>query len=264
MSKMPGCILRLRWLQRSALSMRRRILRQLSEALRLDAHAHVQSTYGDLFNKEKFHTAKKERELAVVHTFFEEHCNEPFEVKEFIKIEIEKLTQPVTRGTTIGRAGENAFLNSAKACLQTTIKRDRLSVLIGDDGIGRAGLNKELVSPRNAIPDDFQLCLRSKGGSVCQIILKQLIEGQWRIIPLPESGKSDPTMKQGDGAVNELVIDSLLNLPLGLRCGVVAFENSRRLYQTVRVKSDEKKRVGKGRSVDSFHASFDPWRRHKR
>jgi hypothetical protein len=51
-----------------------------------NAHPHVRSNHGNLFDKEAFYSGKKARESALVELFVDEKKEEPFEVKELVRI----------------------------------------------------------------------------------------------------------------------------------------------------------------------------------
>jgi hypothetical protein len=199
-----------------------------------DAHNHVRTSHGDLFDKTSFYRAKKERELSTVRVFMNEIDDEPFEVKELVRIEYEKANGDQLSPAS-GSGRNRDFLVTAESCLRNTVRSDRLSLLYDESNVIRTGFCVEAISPRNAIPDDFKLSLRiTCNDNVYEIKLQRLDRGTWRKVALP-SDEAD-SVKEG----TELKIDALVNLRRTLQCGVIAFQGGRRLYQstTVRPKKD--------------------------
>ena len=192
-----------------------------------DSHSHVLSQHGDLFNKDLFHKAKKERELATLDRFIKQ-LDEPYEVKAMVKIEYEKSNAGITASRTAGLLG---YIHSAKANLRTAIRSDRLSVLGNSDryntGRNHFGLTSEDVSPRSAVPDNYKLVLCSQESSICCINLYRRSNMGWTPIPLPGSEDNTDEKEQ-----NERIVDALINTRRSFQCGVVAFQGERQLYQT--------------------------------
>ena len=138
----------------------------------------------------------------------------------------------------------DVFLNKAQASLTYAVKNDRLSILSKKGFIPR--LKAHHISPRNAIPDDYKLCLIADSGFKCKIELRQLINNRWTIVPLPkepakEEGGKD---KARQDRKTRLVIDALINVRRSLLCCSVAFLGSPRLYQTLHAKSRKDERGG--------------------
>lgn len=190
-----------------------------------DAHPHATS-HGDLFDKTLFEQAKRTRERSQIDSFIEGIENEPFEVKELIRIECEKTFSHGKSNTAQWSGAGIAFLRTAKANLQSAIKKDRMSVL--SDGLEGVVTGND-ITPRCAVPDDYRLRLTSDGSSICRISLQKRRGLQWVPVSLPRAGEP---MKDHDGPE----VDALFNLEQSLRCAVVAFEGERRLYQTRSVK----------------------------
>ena len=202
-----------------------------------DAHDHVQSAHGNLFDKPQFKQAKQAREDRTVRLFLDEIKDEPFEVRQLVKIESEKSSGAFAANARRSALGAEKFLRSAKENLASAVKADRLSVLGEADGISRNGIQHRDISPRCAIPTDFKLTLSSKSfrSRVCQIKVQQFTEGYgWREIALPDEG--DTTTQLGTGPK----IDVLMNIRRSLQCGIIAFEGARSLCQTKKVMSEEK------------------------
>lgn len=188
-----------------------------------DAHPHAR-THGGLFDKTLFEREKENREKATIEMFLSEHVDEPFEVKELLKIKCEKLIS--ISPTKLNQTAARTFLHNAKTSLREAVRKDRLSVLSDLDKAARV-LTSDHISPRNAIPDDYKLCLFSGDGFKCRIVLSQLIDGNWKVIPLPK--EEDELKKPGN---NRLVVDALINVRRSLQSCSLAFEGSRCLYQT--------------------------------
>lgn len=56
-----------------------------------DAHEHVRSQHGDLHDRDAFHRASKERVPTIMQEFIKSIKDEPFEVKEIVKINFDKI-----------------------------------------------------------------------------------------------------------------------------------------------------------------------------
>jgi hypothetical protein len=209
-----------------------------------NAHPHVHSHHGNLFDKDSFYSSKKARETALVELFVEEIKGEPFEVKELVRMNCER-SFPEKSCESGDRARDTAFVASARQSVRMALKNDRLSLLSDPQDAGQMVLRAGDVSPRNAVPDEYRLRLDSAGHSsaVCRITLEKLNErGNWQHIPLPDDSKEKPESdSQGDRAK----VDALLNIRRTLQCGVIAFSGKRHLYQSRTVPTTEKgKRLG--------------------
>jgi hypothetical protein len=209
-----------------------------------NAHEHVRSRHGDLFDKESFYNGKKARETALVELFVEEIKEEPFEVKELVRINCERSFPEQSYGNG-NSARDTAFVASARQSVSMALKNDRLSLLSDPQDAGQMVIRAGDVSPRNAVPDEYRLRLVSAGHSstLCRITLEKLDgRGNWQHIPLPDDSKEKVTSgSQGDRAK----VDALLNIRRTLQCGVIAFHGKRHLYQSRTVPTGEKgKRLG--------------------
>jgi hypothetical protein len=199
-----------------------------------DAHPHALS-HGNLFDKNLFLKAKAEREEATLASFLQEHAHESFEVKELVKIKAESISNGPSHSR--GRSGKD-FLAKAKATLQDAVRKDRLSVL-SESGNIRRGLTSEDISPRNRIPENYQLCLISRSTYRYQIRLRQRVDGVWRVIPLPEDEKEANGKKKG--GEDHIIVDALSNARRSLQSCSIAFAGADCLYQTMftSLKKDE-------------------------
>ena len=206
-----------------------------------DAHPHAH-THGNLYDKTLFIQAKTERESRVVDSFLSQHANEPFEVKELVRIQCERLLSVSSKER---KQSADVFLNKAKASLRDAVRNDRLSVLSEQDGIPRR-LEAHHISPRNAIPDDYKLCLIAISGFKCRIQLQHLISNEWTTVDLPE--EEDDEEKKA----NRVVIDALINIRRSLLCCSVAFLGSPHLYQTSPADSSKDERSGRDEILVQF------------
>jgi hypothetical protein len=209
-----------------------------------NAHPHVRSNHGNLFDKEAFYSGKKARESALVELFVDEIKEEPFEVKELVRINCERSFPEKSYGSG-DSARDRAFVASARQGVRTALNKDRMSLLSDPQDAGQMVIRAADVSPRNAVPDDYRLRLHSAehGSAVCRITLENLNErGIWKHIPLPDDSKEKPESdSQGDRAK----VDALLNIRRTLQCGVIAFSGKRHLHQSRTVPTTEKgKRLG--------------------
>lgn len=124
-----------------------------------DAHSHVRVSHGDLFDKRAFYRARKERLEHTIGTFLRE-IDEPFEVKELIKIHYKKSMPDLSQSSNASNVSCCDFIQVAKENLCAAVRSDRLSVLSEPDGRRLARINDTVVSPRNTIPiEDYRLCL---------------------------------------------------------------------------------------------------------
>jgi hypothetical protein len=188
-----------------------------------DAHAHARQ-HGNLFDKGLFLQAKLEREKATINLFLIDHAEEPFEVKELVRIKCEQMIRPPA---TEKKHSTSRFLTKAKADLQEAVRKDRLSVLCDSKPTFR-GLTLEDISPRNAIPEEFELCLVAQSGFKCSIQLRQRLNGAWKEVPLPDEKEESLSRKESERPV----IDALVNVRQSLQSCSIAFTGSRCLYQT--------------------------------
>lgn len=206
-----------------------------------NAHPHVRSNHGSLFDKEAFYSGKKARETALVELFVDEIKEEPFEVKELVRINCERSFPEKSYGSG-DSARDTTFVASARQSVRMALKNDRLSLLSDPQDAGQMAIRAGDVSPRNAVPDEYRLRLVSSGyGSViCRITLESLNErGIWKHVPLPDDSKEKPKSdSQGDRAT----VDALLNIRRTLQCGVIAFSGKRHLYQSRTVPTGKKGR----------------------
>lgn len=104
-----------------------------------DAHPRVRISHGDLFSKDAFHLARREREKHTLDRFLRE-IDEPFEVKELIKIDYDKSMPDLSA--------------SSSGTTRSAVKSDRLSVLSDADGRRQMRIGSTDVSPRSAIPSE--------------------------------------------------------------------------------------------------------------
>lgn len=209
-----------------------------------DAHTHVLSRHGSLDDREAFHRGKQAREKA----FIEDMKHEPFEVQELLRIKSEKALPNFSRAEE-GLAIDAAFVESGRQSVGKALRHGRTSLLKGI--AGPQGLIINDVSPRNAIPKEYRLRLRSSPNcaSVCRITLQKLTDGEWKEIPLP--GGKDDEVKDSD----QPKLDALINIRGSLQCGIVAFCGEKQLYQTRTVSS---KGILTGNEVSVvFHAITD-------
>jgi len=213
-----------------------------------DAHSHVRISHGDLFDKRAYYMAKSQREHETINSFLASLSSEPFEVKDFIKIECEKTWSSTASSRTNSTMSGTGFVALAKRLLNVAMKNDRLSILSD----GRASMIRRLtaedISPRHLIPEDYKLHMVSDG-PVCGIFLQRHNHGIWERISLPGEESSSKKKKE-----HEDIPDILQNIRQTLRCGVVAFEGVNRLYQTKVVPP------GKGKRLDDHQISvkFQP------
>ena len=122
---------------------------------------------------------------------------------------------------------DHAFVKQARKDLAKAVEAGRVSVLNKRLDQEHTTICRLSVSHRNAIPEDYRLTIKpSSPPSLCVLCLKKREEksGKWIEIPLPE----EETIASSD----QPKVDSLVNLRGSFGCGVVAFEDSRQLYQT--------------------------------
>jgi AAA domain len=197
---------------------------------RSDTHSHVRLNHGSLFDKQAFEKARKEREAGTLADFLSAIADEPLEVRELVKISYEKLQGRSTTGTKNDNLTRD-FLQETKVMLRNAVKADRCSLLT--DGPGIRSFQRDNISPRNVIPDKYRLTLTSSitCSSICTIRLMGVRGASWVDLGLPNGS---------DDVGDERVPDSLINVKAALQCGVIAFEGSRRLYQTKSVRHSKK------------------------
>lgn len=198
-----------------------------------NAHAHAR-THGNLFDKNLFHQAKKDREVVIAKDFFAKKLQgEPFDVTELVRIEYETIsgTPGSSKRKTISSASE--FVETTKNQLKSYVSRDRLSLLADPvdymNASNHRALTKEDISPRNVIPKDYKLILSCRGStSVLTVSLYQIKDGKNLGIPLP--GEVDTT--RSDESATAALVDALVNVKQSLKCCVLALAGEGKLYQT--------------------------------
>ena len=199
-----------------------------------DAHDHVQRVHGDLFNKQAFENAKEKRERSTVASFLVSIEDESFETQELVKSAYEKASNKAHGGTAnkaaLAQGKVTAFLERARRSLYKAVRDDRKSLLSCDDeAYRRRGISHADLSPRNCIPEEYQLTLQRKPSGIYRIVLKEQDNlGMWREIPLPQELEANDKPRPG----NKLKVDALSNLRNSLRCAVIAFQGCRHLCQT--------------------------------
>ncbi|GKY95983.1 hypothetical protein MPSEU_000558800 [Mayamaea pseudoterrestris] len=220
-----------------------------------DAHGHVRESHGELYNKKLFETARIRRDNATVANFMHEISNEPFEVQEYVRIEVEKLAVPESDALYDNK--DIAFLRSATQVLAKAMRTDRLSVLSETDqelqGHRLLGFETKHISPRVALPKDYQLTLTFRSGSICTVNLYKLENGHWKKVPLPNEDAVMTNDAKDSEREQGLKVDVLCNIRQQLRCGVVAFNGETVLYQTQSVKHDGSEKLGDDDVSIMFH-----------
>ncbi len=151
--------------------------------------------------------------------------HESFELKQLVENHIEKANL-IKQSSTNDVATRAVFLSKAKADLARSTKCDRLALLSNPDEYDcRGRLSKKDISPRCAVPSDYQLSLDRKEGDLYMISLEHRNNEAARWIPVRDVEKHFRENPK---------IESLLNIAQALLCAVVAIEGEPLLYQTSR------------------------------
>jgi hypothetical protein len=212
-----------------------------------DAHTCAR-THGDLYDKTLFTKARERREVQTMETILQRHTTESFEVVELLKMKLEKhLKVPQSNCFKVPQSNcfidRRLFLAKCKTSIDMAIKFDRLSLLNGDE-IGNR-LSHSDISPRNAVPNDYQLKLTNFADKILIQLSTRETNNTWKKVPLPDDTK---------GEQEGIVVDSLKNLRRSLQCCVLAFEGANCLYQTG-VAMDSK-RKGEPCGPDEINVNF--------
>mmetsp|Transcript_19122 Transcript_19122/g.27192 ORF Transcript_19122/g.27192 Transcript_19122/m.27192 type:complete len:576 (-) Transcript_19122:1518-3245(-) len=209
-----------------------------------DAHEHVRSQHGDLFDKDAFYKSKKQRVSAIVSKYMESINDEPYEVQELVMFNFEK-SFPESASKHYRSNDGFQFLEDEKNALVAAFRNDRLSIL-SDNRIQQT-LSCSDISPRNVVPDAYRLSLAYIDSSLCRISLRQLKGQKWLEIPLPSDEASN------DQENNSPTVDALINIQSSIKCAVVAFRHKRYLYQSWLVPYESK---GKNLRDDEVSLKF--------
>lgn len=179
---------------------------------------------------------------------------ESFEVQQLVKnMQRESSASSTDRGLTGAKCRRaSAFLQTAKDQLWPTIRNDRLGLLTeaDDKDFVRRGLRFGHISPRSSIPEEYKLELEPRGDHVFGVALYEqhgiTIRGEkiWRGLELDffASNVKDGSVQEKAVNAQKRRIDSLVNVKQALKCGVIAVEGSRTLYQTRHITSKHKGR----------------------
>jgi phosphoribosyl-ATP pyrophosphohydrolase len=203
-----------------------------------DAHSHINQAHGNVFDKNAFESARKEREAVTVKTFFEDVMkNEPFEVAQMVK-NMHNKSQPSSDTTSAfdSRRKAEKFVDEARRQLMNAVRKDRLGLLqdASDDLYRRRGLRSEDISPRSMIPKEYKLeIVPSHHDHVYQVQLWKQVgfdiltgDVRWQREDLDGESKDKVNVDK------ERQVDALFNVVQSLKCGVIAFEGGRELVQT--------------------------------
>ena len=192
------------------------------EDCQADAHAHVRSRHGDLFDKSAFEKSRATRERTIVEKFFNGLQKEPFEVKQMVQNQIMRAQ--------LGKSSDpdrdhlfSAFIAEARKALEYACRVDRLSILrdFEDRGGLARGLTGQDLSPRLVIPDEYRVTLRHCHDSVYSIeVFEENANGQWKQVLLEKLETLSPA------------VDALTNIKQSSKCAVLAFQNAKELCQS--------------------------------
>jgi hypothetical protein len=195
-----------------------------------NAHHHVRTCHGDLFDKKAFNTARKKREIDTINDFSAEISGEPHEVKELVRIEFEKSQSDQTQYCE-GGFPFAPFLSRAKRDLLAAVNSGRLSILSDAEAYPvETGLTRRDISPRNVIPENYRLRLLPSMENIYSIILEEQVHTingiAWKKIALQD----EKEIRSKD--LGRPTVDALKNIAMALSCGVVAFVGTSSLYQS--------------------------------
>lgn len=232
-----------------------------------DAHVHARS-HGDLFERSLFENARKIREAGIISSFMGEiERSESFDVQQLVKNMHHATFAAVSDRVISSKHRASAFLQRAKNQLQTVIRNDRRSILTEAEDLQftRRGFRFGDISPRSSIPEEYKLELEPRQGHVFAVALYEqdginaFGEKKWKNLELDffDSKVGNDFEQKITGNDQKRRIDSLVNIKQALRCGVIAVEGSRTLYQTRLITSVDK---GKDQqlSVDEISIGMFP------
>lgn len=187
-----------------------------------DAHAHARQAHGNLFDKKAFEESRVSRERAIIDRAFSELSQESFDLKQLVKNHVEKAGLGIQKTNHDDGSRVTAFVESSRRMLNQAVRTDRLSILSDPDcnAYTRRGLDRDEISPRALVPDDYRLLISRHCRPAYRVTLEQKIRDQWRSIDL-ESKNDD-----------RLTVDCLVNVKQALQCAVIAVEGETQLYQT--------------------------------
>ena len=186
-----------------------------------DAHAHLRDAHGGYFDKDAFTKSTAHRARGEIDKLMVTLSNEPIKLQQLVRNQIDKakLLNNKTDSVDVSYKTDE-FLRKAKCTLSLAMKADRLALLSKPEEYNpRAPINREAVSPRCLVPNDYRLCLIQLEGNLYRIRLEHL-----------DIIISDVDAHFKDNPQDE----SLVNLSQALKCAVLAFEGVAGLYQSSR------------------------------
>ena len=199
-----------------------------------DAHDHVRSHHGDLFDKKAFEESKRQRTKVVVESCMEELSHRPFELKQLVQNHIDKA-ELLKNSTSIsdGPWRSLRFIEETRASLLQTIRNDRLSLLTEPSSYRqRRAITKDDLTPRCSVPEDFRIEMKNYGGNVYSLNVLNKVGDKWKAISLEKIPIYFKDRAQ---------TDIMINIIKSITCAVIAFENENALYQST--STPERERV---------------------
>ena len=202
-----------------------------------DAHSHVRTRHGNLFDKGAFESSKVVRAKRIVASKMDGLAGESFELRQLVQNHIDKaklLDEKDGANSTQSRA--TRFLQDARGSLLRTTKNDRLSLLSNPEDYqpGRARLSRQDISPRCAVPDQFRVTMTSRGQDIYSLTLEHNDGVKWIRVSLKDVAKELQDIPK---------VDALTNLVQSINCAVIAFEDHRTLYQTRRTQAPKQRQL---------------------
>lgn len=199
-----------------------------------DAHGHVRTQHGDLFDKSAFQKSKDLRSKTIVENRLVALSHESNDLMLLVRNHIDKATL-LCDGMDSHQTRTTQFLRETRENLRRTINNDRLGLLSNPDEYrpGHRDITERDISPRSAISSDFRVTMTSTGeDDIYRLKLEHESRyGEWESISLDKVAKELKDTPH---------IDNVVNLIQNTRCAVIAFAGQDALFQTNPKKSEHR------------------------
>ena len=209
-----------------------------------DAHEHIRSHHGNLFDRQSFEASRKLRVENVVDEVMKEISNESFELKQLVRNHVDKANL-ISKSDQQGQRSQ-LFLEKTKKSLFLATKNDRLSLLNDPTSYRpeRQVLTREDLSPRCSFPDEFTIVMRGIGNNIFDVTIEYTDEDFGTRIILPENTENEKDLPN---------ICALQNLVQNLKCSVLVFSGFSSMFQTKHAQIQEKTQLGDNTICVSIH-----------
>ncbi len=212
-----------------------------------DAHAHVRSRHGDLFDRQSFESSKMNRAERVILATMEHISDQPLELKQMLENHIDKAKLLTRLSDGTAHRSQN-FLQETKDSLNLAIQNDRLALLQDPKSYHpeRDHLTREDLSPRCSFPDEFTIVMNGIGNNIYDLSVQYYDELFGKHILISPSNIENECKDIPHS-------ESLHNLVQNIKCSVLMFSGYSSIYQTRHSKVPEKTHLGEDQVCVSIH-----------